>query len=245
MKNTIKKEKRCLAILSLNLGGKKKKLLDPIRIADCCEYLANLYGSNKKVAEKIGRTAKLIGQFRSLLKLPDSVKLLIKYNKIGIDAGSRIASLRNVQDQKEIAELVVKHNLHSQEIRYAVFIKNRNPKMTINECVRLLLKSRPIVKRRHLIITGIKSATLQRLHQESEQYGVSPHDLIKEIVGRLLPSQNNIVSLEMHNEIVSITLQEEGFRALENIFKKSKTTIDDFVEDTITDWLNKKDVKEL
>lgn len=222
-------EKKHLAVLILNLKGAKKKRVDLIDIAYSCEYLTKLYGSATKVAEKVGVHPEMIREFCSLLKLPKTLRPFIQ--DIGLDAAYRISKLKE-KDALEVAELGLKAYLISHEIREVVKLKVRNRELSVPECVNIVLGSRPIVKKQHLLLIKLEEQLLELLKDNSKKTGISEKQLLKNAICDA--SQVAISSLEVKGDDLVLILEDIEFIKLQeqaqNLHLSLEATVNRFIE---------------
>lgn len=203
-------EKKHLAILTLNLKGAKKKRMYLIDIAYSCDYLTKLYGSMTKVAEKVGVHPETIREFCSLLKLPETLRPFIQ--EIGLDAAYRISKLKE-KDALEVAELSLKAYLSSHEIREVVKLKLKNQELSVPECINIVLGSRPIVKKQHLVLVKLEEPLLELLKDSSKEMGLSEKYLLKNAISD--GSQVAISSLNVKGDDVILIMEDSEFVKLQ------------------------------
>jgi DNA-binding transcriptional regulator YdaS (Cro superfamily) len=171
----IDSETTALAIVFGNTQRKKRKE-DLVTIAKAFEYLIKMYGSQKAVAEKIGLSSSMVGQFISVLRLPEEVQKLIIERKIdSVDIAKEIAALGDTSKQIAAAEAVV--SSLSKDVRdIKRLIKRTNidakgaRKVIINE------------KGFNLFIMDFDDDTYRALKKHSRSKGITPAELVKGIV---------------------------------------------------------------
>lgn len=173
-------EERILALLFVNLGGKKKKRHDWIFIAKNCKKLSDYYGSYKKVADKVGRSPELIRSILKLLELPKDVQNLIKDRKILLDVGEAISTINKEKRQIEIAKAVVGLNAHDARalIRYA----KANESATLNDYRKKIMKSKRKSESINFVLVSINDNNYKNLKRVAIKKGITPQKLIAEIV---------------------------------------------------------------
>ena len=230
-----------LASLLLSVGTRKKwRALDPITAAKTIESMCKS-SSQSEVARKLSVSQETIREFRSLLKLPESVQKLIKARKIGIDAGYRISLMKSKDEQEILAKAIIGKRITSKEVRGMIqSLKKRNPHMPISECIELAIKYRPIIEEEHLVVTGIQRNTLSALKKSSEKSGILVDDLIKRILTEIMQSERDIISVKILDGVAILALKKDGFKALRAESQKSKIKMDNLVETLVERWLQKR-----
>jgi len=230
-----------LANLLLSVGTRKKwRALDPITAAKTIESMCKS-SSQSEVARKLSVSQETIREFRSLLKLPESVQKLIKARKIGIDAGYRISLMESKDEQEILAKAIIDKQITSKEVRGMIqSLKKRNPHMPISECIELAIKYRPIIEEEHLVVTGIQRKTLNALKKSSEKSGILVDDLIKRILTEIMQSEGDIISVKTLDGVAILALKKNGFKALRAESQKSKVKLDNLVETLVERWLQKR-----
>ncbi|MCB7129591.1 MAG: hypothetical protein J3T61_08655, partial [Candidatus Brocadiales bacterium] len=108
-----------------------------------------------ELAVKLDYHAQTIRMFKNLLKLPPDVQELVRLGKVSIDEGDRISRLKDVQAQKFLAEAIVADALSADLVKDIVALKNRNPTIAIEQCVEQVVKARPVVEDRYILVTQI------------------------------------------------------------------------------------------
>lgn len=172
-------EETALAVLFANLKGRKKK--DYITTAKCCRYLRKLYGSLKKVADKVGVSSEIIREFDSLLDLPKDVQQLISKRLIKLDTGYRISMrIEGAEKQREIANAVL--DLGAFDARNVIEYARKNPKLPAEECKRRVLKSKTVTEKLHIFILPLPGETFGKLTTTAKELKMKPEDLVRKIV---------------------------------------------------------------
>lgn len=212
-----------------------EKPLNPIEIAKLLNEACK-YESREEVAKELGINRATVRQYLHLLRLPKNVQKLIKPGKIGMDKGYRISLLKDKEDQRCLANAILQENLANSEVRGVVFLKTNNPQIPINDCVQKVIRQRKKVKR-HLVLTGIDTSTLERLKREGVRRESSVEDLAKEIVETALPTPNSLIAFEMRGKLIKMVVDSDGFRTLRDKAKKRKVSFDNLVERLVEDWL--------
>ncbi|GAH95621.1 unnamed protein product, partial [marine sediment metagenome] len=92
--------------------------------------------------------------------------------------------------------------------------KNRNKDMPIEDCVKGVLKSRPIVENRYVFVTSIEKSLKETVNGKAAEQGISSSDLLREILKQSLPSEESLLSIVAHDGIILLTLTAEGWQSL-------------------------------
>jgi hypothetical protein len=171
-------EDTALSILFANTRRIKRNV-DLITVAESCEYLVELYGSQKAVAEKVGLSAEMIREFRKLLNLPKEVKELISSRQIDrLDVAYRISMLEDPEKQITAARTIA--NLpSSKDVRDVLRLAERVD-LPIEESKKMILESKP--KGLHIFIVDFDDETYSALIEEAKALEVETAELVKDIV---------------------------------------------------------------
>ena len=170
-------EETALSILFANTKRKKRNK-DLITIAESCEYLTKLYGSQKAVAEKVGLSSEMIREFLATLKLPEEVQKLISDRKIdSIDIVREISVLQD--PSKQVAAAKTFADSLSKDVRdMKRLIKGAN--LPTEEAKKMVLESKP--KGLHIFMMDFDDKTYHALIEEAKNMKVKPAELVKRIV---------------------------------------------------------------
>ena len=172
-------EETALAILLMNLKGRKKK--DYIATASACRFLRKLYGSYANVAEKVGVSSEIIREFDSLQDLPDEVKEMVSKGIIRLDTGYRISTKLDEAKRKiDIAKAVA--SLGAFDARAIIEYAQKNPEMPTAEVKSRVLGSKTVTEKVHVFILPLPEEIFQPLKAESAKLKVRPEELVKNII---------------------------------------------------------------
>ena len=234
-------EETALATLLLNLK-RRKKLTGPTLLssAEAAQYLRGLYKSQAEVARRTSVSSDIIAALIKTSKLPDDVKQRIREGILGLDTSWRIGMLKRAGDQSKLAKAVADLNILGKDVRDIVQYAKRNPQTSIDQCVRRVLESKPVVEKHHLVVMELQDQTFQRLNVEAEKLKTTLKDLTRTIIQNRL-NLKNIKSFAMHDNIITMTLLEEPFQVLKGETVKSRIKLEDLAETIVQDWLNKGD----
>lgn len=195
---------------------RKWRAMDPIEIAQNVKILCEHF-PREEVARRLGISkGGTLWVYLKLVNLPEKVQSYIKAGKIGQDTGYRISLLKDLKEQEILADAVMKHHLSSGEVKGIVQnLKKRNPELPIEECIRLTLKARPSITEEHIVITKMKTDTLESLKKESQREGIKVEELLKKSLSELL-SPKSVNSLKLFNRTVIMSLGKDDFRLFRN-----------------------------
>jgi hypothetical protein len=173
----IKDEETALSVLFANTKRKKRKV-DLITLAESCSYLFKLYGSQSKVAKKIGLSNEMVRELQLPLKLPKLIQDLISKRKIdSIDVIKEIAVFKDPLQQISMVKNIA--NLPTKDIRDIKRLAIHN-KLPIQESKKIILDSK--LKGLHILIIDVDDETYKEIIRRAKNKKVKPAELVKEIV---------------------------------------------------------------
>lgn len=171
-------QQTALSILFANTKRKKRKV-DLITIAEACDYLVKLYGSQTAVADKVGLNSEMIREFRKLIKLPDEVKKLVSSRRIDrLDVAYRISMVEDPKKQIAIANQLTGLS-DSKDIRDVLRLAQTTG-LSLRESKRVIMDSKP--KGLHMFIVDFDDKTYNAITAEAKAAGISAAELVREIV---------------------------------------------------------------
>ena len=177
-------EEKLLAILFVNLGGKKKKMHDWIYIAKICKELVDYYGSIETLAGKIGRTSNLIRMILKLLELPKEVQGLIMEGKIMFDVGQRIAGIKNIETQRKVSKAIL--GLNSERARSLIKYAKKHPESLDSYRRKIVRRSSSItesnVEKINVILIPLNNDIFNKLKKISKRKNTSPEKLAANLI---------------------------------------------------------------
>lgn len=157
-------EQRRDLVLSLKTH-RSSRPLSPIEVAEALHMALEKGMSFKDIAASLGfeDTSTLKGIHR-LLNLVSDAKHLVGWGRSGaplsMTAASYIARLRDTADQQAVVEAVLLHGLNSEETRQVVEARTHS-KRSISECIDAVLRLRPRIERKSLLIGAVISETVR------------------------------------------------------------------------------------
>lgn len=189
--------------------------------------------SNRELAKRLGIDPRLVGMFKSLLSLPQDIQPYVKWTGgISMDKAQRIASLRDIVSQQFLSKAILAepNTFTAPTVSKIVALKNNNKAMPIEDCVQRVLKSRPIVENRYVLVTGIEKSLSETINNRAVEQGIASLDLLKGILQQSLPTHESLLSIVTHNGIVLLTLTAEGWQALRQKAGSLGVPLDELVE---------------
>jgi len=167
-------ETQALAVLFANTR-RKKRTADLITVARSCQYLLELYGSRKAVADRVGISTEMIRQFLTPLRLPPEAQRLVSERKIdSVDAVAKIVALRGRRRQVQAARALV------GSTSYDVRDVNRlikTSRITARGAKERVARSK--LKGLNLFVLDLDDATFNAFRKASKQLRLHPADLLK------------------------------------------------------------------
>ncbi len=170
-------EQTALAILFANTK-RKKRTEDLVTIAEACEYLVELYGTQKAVAEKVGLSSEMVREFRKILTLPREVQQMVKNREIDhLDIAYRISMVAEPGRQIEIARQVAK--LQSKDLRDVKRLIS-TAGLSTQESKKKVLESK--LKGLHVFVMDFNDEEYRAIIERARERKAVPAELVKQIV---------------------------------------------------------------
>lgn len=147
--------------------------LSPVEVALLFEKAINGGNSLADIAAAVQLDGtSWVNRFLSLLKLSPEVRHLVDWGRSGatlaFTAAVELARLGGAGDQQIAAQATLEHRLSSSEVRQLVQARIRSGK-PMAECVRAVLKMRPVVETRHVFIGAVLEEDLKTLLKHMAQ----------------------------------------------------------------------------
>lgn len=208
---------------------RKKRPFDPIIVAEIFRHTPL---SNKQLAKRLPIGPRMVAMFKSLLSLPEDIKVYVSSEEISIDKAQRIASLKDSASQQFLAKAITANpdTFTKQVVTEIVSLRNRNQDMPIEDCTKKVLKSRPIIDNRYIFVTSVEKKLSELLNTKAKKQGLSFSELLKHILELSLHNRQSLLSLATHDGIVLLTLTPKGWQALQQKSKSLKVPLDQLVE---------------
>ena len=159
-------------ILSVGIH-RTRRPLSPVEVAEAIETSLASGSTVQELAIELQLDPTMVPRFPRLLKLPPEIRHLVDWGQgqscLSFTAASHIARLASTKEQQEVAEAALKHGLGKVATIQIVEIRERSGK-PIAECIGDVLRMRPQIERRHLLIGAITSEkvriALRRMTQQ-------------------------------------------------------------------------------
>jgi len=178
-------EETALSILFGNTKRKKRDA-DLLTIAQSCDYLVKLYGSQKAVADKIGLSSEMVREFLTTLRLPTEVQEIIAERKIDrVDVVREISVLKSVSKQIAVAKALA--DAPSKDIRDIKRLLRSG--VSIEDASKLVLDSRP--KGLNVFVMDFDDVTYQALFKKARTLKTTPAELARRIILEWLQQNAN------------------------------------------------------
>lgn len=151
--------KRGRPLSPIEVGGLLRRSLDQgVSLQDCAKAL-QLAGTGH------------IGRFLHILKLPDDLRHLVDWgagkNFVGFTAAVELVKVRDINDQRIIANAILSHGLNSREVRQIAQLRRRSGR-TAELCIDEVLGMRPVIEKHYVFVGSVAegcSSELGRLTQ--------------------------------------------------------------------------------
>lgn len=171
MKGLSAEEKRDLIISVGTHRGQRK--LQPVLVASLIQKSLNAGTTLDEVSKEITLSKRVIQKFLSLLYLPSDVLSLVGWGSdqttISFTAAAEIARLGTEHEKQVLAKAALEHQVTVPEMKQVIQIRQRSEK-SIEQSIDAVIKQRPIVERRYLIIGKLLSdRLLMSLENMSQQ----------------------------------------------------------------------------
>ncbi len=217
--------------LILSVGThRSERLLSPIEVARLINRTIEAGEKREQIAERLHlNDSTIIGRFLRLLSLPSQVQQLINWGSnsttLSFSVATEIARLKYTQQQISLAKAALENQFNKSEIVQVIQLHNRsgNP---IESCIEAVIKQRPTIERRHLILGELRSKELiVELKSKSQQ---ERNELLRSTLERYI---HNISPM-------SVKLGDGLFLLVgDDRFHNEVMSISDDIEKTITDYL--------
>lgn len=190
------------------------KPLRPIDAITVAEIFSNSQ-SNALIAKKTGISTRMVGMFKSLLSLSDETKASVRTGRISIDKAVRLAALEDTKAQELLSKAILAdpRMFSAPNVSRIVSLRNRNPDMSVEECINRVLKAKPLVENRYVLVTDLREKLSELSKRKAVQEGTPYAQFLKEATQKSLP-EGSLRSLIVHNDVLLLILTSEGWQAL-------------------------------
>jgi len=227
-----------LAKLLLSIGTRKKwRHFNYIEVAEMISELCNK-STRSQIARRLSVSSETIRQLLRLNKLSFYVKSLVGKDLIGLDIAKNISYLDDFNEQRELADAVIKDNLTSKEIRGIIQnLKKRNPNMPIRQCIDIALKYRPQIQTNDLVIADISDKSLQLLEKNKINDNISINVLLFNIFNEVELIHDKIINIEVFEKIIFVIFNTKSVDILEKLSNKFNVELENVFDKIISDKL--------
>jgi len=210
---------------------KGKKSTDPIKYAETCKSLIDLYGSPEKVAEKLGIGKETVRILSKIVDLPSEVKSLISKRKIPLTVAFDLIPLDHAR-QSEAAKAIT--GLHHRDARQVIRRISENPHKSAESISAEVLAE---LERREVNITLI--ALPREIYSLLEKESKDVTTLISHVVEEWLEKNGALdYSYEVREDNLISLAVKFSRTTLAALRKKTKNPAN-LVERIIISWLRK------
>lgn len=225
-------EKELLASFIANFR-KGTKIDDPIRYAETCKALTDLYGSPEKVAEKLGIGKETVRILSKIVELPPYIKSLISERKIPLTVAFDIVPVDRGR-QVEVANAVI--GLRHRDARKVIRRFSENPHRSAMS-IRSEVLSELEKKELNIAMIALPRNVFKKLKDESRDVP----DLVKLIVNDWLtkdyPLDTSFPSKE--HDMVSLTVKLS--RQMSMALRRKTQKPANLIEQIIITWVKQQE----
>jgi plasmid stability protein len=224
-------EEKALALLIMGYG-RRRKVANPLPMAEACAYLRGTYRSQIEVSKRIGVHSRSIGRLIRIDSLSTEVKKLIEIGLIqGIERSYNISTIKDLKRQVEVAKASV--GLSSRDVRDLVAYVKRHPRKSIKKCREDVLKSKKTVVNLHVIIGQLEDEVLQALRCEAATTGQEVENLAREEIQKTLRPRHSLSCTVRDANLVVLSLREDDFKKLVKRAGSEKVHMDRWVNNVL------------
>lgn len=224
------REKELLAFFIANFK-KGKKIEDPLKYAETCKALVDLYGSPENVAMKLGIGRETVRILSKIVELPQEVKKLISRREIPLTAAFDIVPLSSTR-QVEVAKAIA--GLQYRDAREVIARVSKNPHKSArtirSEVLRELEK-----KELNLAMIALPTNVFQELRHESTDVPALVELIVNEWLNKNYPLDPSF-SFKRH-DLVSLTVRLS--RKMSMALRKETKNPANLIERIIITWLKR------
>jgi hypothetical protein len=190
--------RQALATLISSTRSKRR----PVSITEIAKSLSLAlahFGSLKGVADRVGVSAKMLGQFAAVNKLTKQVKNLFEKRLLdSVDAVAHLAML-SPRDQNAVAEALATKALDTMDVRAVVELRRVRKAGGIEKVIERVQKTKT---QRHFVIEFVARDTKD------------PNEVVRKLKRYL--SQSEIIRLELDGPFGRLVVSECGKKELEH-----------------------------
>lgn len=173
-------EEGALALVYANTRRKpEKRVADLVAVAKAFEYLVDLYGSRKAVADKVDLSTEMVREFLTVLELPEDVRGLVSSRTIDrLDVALEIYMLKDRHKQVAAAKAIA--GLPSKDVRDIRRVTEQ-ANLPIEDSKRIVLEAK--AKGLHIFVMDFDDETYDALLKAARDNDIEPAQLVTEVVG--------------------------------------------------------------
>jgi|GEM_PF-3037503 len=196
-------------------------------------YLVNLYlargHSIRDLAGCLELSAEMIREIKKIGRLPKAVKNLLRLSsrKNLKDIAYRISMLKNEEDQKKLAKLVVEKDLDTKTVRNIITFKKYNPGYDIEGVLKRVVESKDVRINRLLI--PIDSENLRSILNSGKKSTV--RNVLKysylELATEAGIEENT--SFKFLEPFIRLDLSDEGYKRVSKLARRRRMKIPNLV----------------
>lgn len=174
------------AELFYDLGGKKKKRLDGISIADRIEMEKVKLGSIDRVAEHYNKSISLLNSILRLKDLDPRVQQIVKRKEIGLDSAYRLNVIKPPDRQYDVAKLLI--GLPNKKQRDLIMHAKQSPEYDLVDYREKVLGEKVRRERLRVLILPMPEEMYQDLERRSRDEDRPIEKLVPDIIRHWLYS---------------------------------------------------------
>lgn len=224
-------EAEALALLIHNSKSRSRKV-DLLTLAEASEYLEKLCGSRKDVADRVGVKPETLRVYGLVHRLPERVKRMVHARLVDnpeiVEVISRQKEKHAEDWQTELAEAVASYGLHTKDVRDIERYARDNPGSSLAESISRVLRSKPTVEKRYVVITDLGEGISGRLSRIREEDRL-------EFVSKALGIR--LISCDLRGNGLLLLLSEEAFAALSKRAGETKMPLEVLIDNGISKGL--------
>ena len=183
-------------LLSVGKTTRARRPLSPVEVGTLCAKAIEAGASKKEITEALQMTDEgMVSMFLHLRDLIPSVCHLVSWGftgdgAIGFSAAAQLARLPQ-NNQGIASEAILKHRLTKNEIISVIQLIDRS-QQPIAECVQRVVRRRPVVRIRQIVLGGVTSVESGTKLRSLSQ--LIRDELLERIVKRLFPSAKDFTA---------------------------------------------------
>lgn len=217
--------------LILSVGTHKSfRRLTPIQVAQKIEVSLKSGESIDDLGREISLSRNVIRSFLSLLKLPETIQAIIGWGSdtttVAFSSGIEIARLEEENSRIVLAKAILENELNLQEVTQVVQI-NKRSKKSIHDSIEAVLKQRPIIEKRHVIIGEINKPKV--IHQASNLGEKEQNEILNNSLRKFGPGQSPYGS-KLNGKFFIIVCDDQYYQELNLMGNDIETTVSNILE---------------